>query len=154
MTYGRSLRPMTLDPWILLVDLLACYRLTRLITKDSLLQEVRWWILQRWPSELTTYPAEIVDQIDTAAGVTTGQVAATGRLVYLSNEVDDDGENVWKPVKVYKWTELVECPYCASVWLAFGVLALRVWWDWWQYPAIALALAGGVALIFSRLDTE
>jgi hypothetical protein len=147
MTYGRSLRPMTLDPWILLVDLLACYRLTRLITKDSLLQEVRWWILQRWPNEGTEFPDSIVEDKSDEGSVTLGRLVGTGTPVYL----DEDG---WKAEKVYKITELIECPYCASVWLAFGVLALRVWWDWWQYPAIALALAGGVALIFSRLDTE
>ena len=43
---------------ILLIDILACYRLTRLITKDSLLQEVRWWILATGPED-TTFPDEM-----------------------------------------------------------------------------------------------
>jgi hypothetical protein len=153
MTYGRSLRPMTLDPWILLVDLLACYRLTRLITKDSLLQEVRWWILQRWPSGDTEYPDNIVASTFQADG-TVDTTLPNGLPVFKSAKTDEDGDPIWLPFKTYKITELIECPYCASVWLAFGVLALRVWWDWWQYPAIALALAGGVALIFSRLDND
>lgn len=41
-----------------------------------------------------------------------------------------------------------------SVWLAFAVVALRVGWEWWQYPALGLALAGVVALIFLTVDYE
>ena len=145
---------MTLDPWILLIDLLAVYRLTRLITKDSLLQEVRWWILQRWPNEGTEFPDAIVTPLATIVGDLPRGTLESGTEVFKSSKVDSDGDPIWLPLKTYKITELIECPYCASVWLAFGVMALRVWWDWWQYPAIALALAGGVALIFSRLDTE
>ena len=74
--------------------------------------------------------------------------------VYLAEPDDEDGEGVWKPDRVYKFTELMECPFCASAWLAFGGVALRAWWDWWQYPAVALALAGVVALIFAELDTQ
>jgi hypothetical protein len=137
---------MDLDPLILLIDLLAIYRLTRLVTKDSLLDTPRHWLLQRWPSELTTYPENIVSDREMTDVGLIGKLP-TGIAVYL----DEEG---WKALEPKKWPELLECPYCASVWLAFAVLAMRVWWDWWQYPAIALALAGGVALIFSRWDNE
>lgn len=142
---------MALDPLLILIDILAVYRLTRLIVKDTLLQEARWWILRRWPSELTTYPDVIVEEQRINEGMVTGLVQ--GRTpVYLSTS--DSGEDEWRAIKVFKWTELVECVYCASVWVAFAVLALRVWWDWWQWPALGLAIAGVVALIFSRLDTD
>lgn len=138
---------MPADPLMLLIDLLAVYRLTRLITKDTLLQEIRWWILQRWPNGDTEFPENIVTNVEKADGT-----LANGLPVFRSTKTDEDGDPIWLPYKTYKITELVECPYCASVWIAFGVLALRVWWDWWQYPALALALAGGVALIFAKLD--
>lgn len=143
---------MPLDPFVLLVDLLAVYRLTRLIVKDSLLQEVRWWILQRWPNEGTEFPDAIVSFRPSSEGG--GAYLPSGVEVYKSTRTDSDGDPIWLPLKTHKITELIECPYCASVWLAFGVLALRVWWDWWQYPALALALAGGVALIFAKLDND
>lgn len=143
---------MILDPLILLIDLLAVYRLTRLIVRDTLFQEARWKILQRWPSSVTTFPDAIVEDKGNVDGHSYGRVGS--QVVFLSNKTDEDGDPVWLPERTYKWTELIECPYCASVWVAFGVVALRVWWDWWQYPALALALAGGVALIFSKLDTE
>lgn len=139
-----------LDPLTLLVDLLCVYRLTRLVVKDSLLNEVRWWILRRWPSALTTFPDNIVDNQTKIGEMTVGDIE--GRTsVYLA-EGDDQDE--WRAIKTFKVTELIECVYCASIWVAFAVLGLRVWWDWWQYPALALGLAGGVALIFSRWDTE
>lgn len=133
------------DPLVLLIDLLAVYRLTRLVVKDSILDKPRHWILQRWPSELTTFPDDLVLDRHTSQGITIGSVGKND--VYL----DEEG---WKALYPHKLTELIECVYCASVWIAFGVLALRVWWDWWQYPAIALALAGGVALIFAKLDND
>ena len=147
-----------MDPLTLLIDLLAVYRLSRLITKDSLLQEVRWWILQRWPNEGTEFPDSIVVVVDPPtmpqAKTVYGRIEFTDTTVFKSNKTDAEGDPIWLPLETHKITELIECPYCASVWLAFGVMALRVWTDWWQYPAIALALAGAVALIFARLDND
>lgn len=136
-----------LDPLLLIVDLLAIYRLTRLVTKDSLLNVPRWWILRRWPSEDTTFPSSLVVDRVTSGGMELGVLSDSRVPVYL----DEEG---WKADNPHKWSELLECPFCASVWVAFAVVALRVWWDWWQYPALALALAGGVALIFTRWDNE
>lgn len=144
---------MTFDPLMLLIDLLAVFRLTRLVVKDSLLNGPRWWILNRWPSELTTFPDASVTDRRTVEGHTYGQLA-TGVGVFLSSKTDDEGDPLWEADKTYKLSELVECPFCVSIWLAFAVVALRVWWGWWQYPAVALALAGVVALIFARLDNE
>lgn len=144
------------DPLLLLLDVLVCYRLARLVVKDSLLQEVRWWILNRWPSELTTYPGEIVvpPRLDSTVDTVLSTLKESGREVFLSAETDEDGMNLWKPVKTYKLTELIECVYCASVWISFGVMALNPWHGWLMYFGTSLAVAGGVALIFSRLDTE
>ncbi len=147
-----------MDPWLFLIDALVVYRLTRLITKDTLFQEVRWWILRRWPSELTTYPDDLITNRQVADGITLGEVEDTP--VFLAEKdgqdhlpIDQRGSE-WRALDTYKLTELLECPYCASVWIAFVVVALRFWWGWWQYPASALALAGVVALIFARLDNE
>ena len=142
-----------MDPLTLIVDLLACYRLTRLVTKDSLLDQVRWWLLRRWPNADTTFPDQIVLERETSKGVTTGTLES-GRLVFMSSQVDQDGDPLWMGAKTFKWSELIECPYCASVWLAFIVIGLRQWWDWWQWMGLGLALAGVVALVFARLDNE
>lgn len=133
--------------FLLLIDVLAVYRLTRLVTKDTLFQEARWWILRRWPSELTTFPRAVIKVEGTRAFL-----EDTGREVFLVENGTADPD--WMAVKPYKWTELLECPFCASVWIAIAVVAMRVWWDWWQYPALALALAGLVSLVFLLADKD
>jgi hypothetical protein len=142
-----------MDPWLFVVDALAVYRLTRLIVRDSLLDPLRWWILNRWPTADTTFPDNLVVERHTVDKHWVGKLV-TGVDVWLSTKTDDDGDPLWEADRTYKATELIECGFCASIWIAFGVVALRQWWGWWQYPALALALAGVVALIFARWDTE
>lgn len=139
-----------LDPLVLLIDLLAVYRLTRLITKDTLLQEIRWWILQRWPNEGTEFPANIVTDINKANGA-----LANGLPVFRSTKEDEDGDSIWLPLRTYKITELLECPWCASYWVAAIVVALRTFIPTpWGYVAVTLAFSALVGLIFTRLDNS
>lgn len=137
--------------FLLLIDALAVYRLTRLVTKDTLFQEARWWILRRWPSEITTFPPGVVLSDVAGDHQTIGHLFDSGREVFLA---EGDNEPEWVATKTYKWTELLECPFCASVWIAGAVVAMRVYWDWWQYPALALALAGLVSLVFLLADKD
>lgn len=143
------------DPLLLLLDVLACYRLSRLLVKDSLLQEVRWWILNRWPSAMTEFPDAIVfpGGFDESGNIT-DPVLESGVRVFKSNKTDEDGDPIWLPLKTYKLTELIECVYCASVWIAFAVMALNPWHGWLLYVGTSLAVAGAVALIFSTLDRD
>lgn len=142
-----------MDPFLFVVDLLAVYRLARLVTKDSLFDRPRWWILNRWPSEQTTFPDNLVLERRTEDGHVYG-ILKSGVHVYMTAKVDDEGDPLWEADRTYKLSELVECPFCVSVWLAFAVVALRVGWDWWQYPALGLGLAGAVALIFTLWDRD
>lgn len=133
--------------WFLaLIDVLACYRLTRLIVKDSLFQEARWWVLRRWPSELTTFPESIVTKDEEYPN--RGWLTEPGPALFKT----EDGE--WVAEGTYKLTELLECGWCASLWVATGVVALRSLWDWWQYPALVLALSALASLILSLADND
>jgi len=46
-----------------------------------------------------------------------------------------------------KLAELVECPYCVSVWAALGVVFVAPRLPWWKPLRFALALAGLVAVL-------
>lgn len=142
-----------IDPLLLLVDLLAVFRLTRLVVKDSLLNGPRWWILRRWPSELTTFPDALVADRRTVDGHKVGQLA-TGVGVFLSSKTDDEGDPLWEADRTHKLTELIECSWCASFWVATGVVMLEAWWDWWQYPALVLAFSAVTGLIARHWDNE
>lgn len=125
---------MTLD---LLVDALAVYRASRIVTADSITERpraeiVRWSYGGRLPSPFR-WSAErrrfVTDQ--QPAGV----VAASSDVV----KVDDD------PPKV---AELVTCYWCSGMYVALGAVAARRWAPGlWGLLSRALALSAAGALI-------
>lgn len=103
---------MTHSFWWLLVDALATFRLTVLVTADAITDRWRDWIRRRgW-----TYDAgrpELPIPVPTMLG-------ARFRALHT----------------------LVTCPWCISIWLAAGVVIVtRLVPDVWQYAAMALALS-------------
>jgi hypothetical protein len=109
--------------WWLLVDALAIYRLTRLVTVDTLTDPARKRLLdaaKRIAFDVAT------SNMNRPTPVTTN---GYGRL----------------------W-ELVTCPWCISVWIAVPVVALtRLAPVVWQYPALTLALAAVAGIVSERL---
>lgn len=87
----------------LLVDALACHRLTRLVTEDVIFNKWRAKIYEKWP------PTED------------------------------------------KWSYVLTCPWCASVWLAGGIVAARsLFPKAWTPAAKLLALSSLTGLVMER----
>jgi hypothetical protein len=109
----------------LILDVAACYRLTRLVTKDVLL--VNWrdnMIRQAYKATDTPF--------------NTGQVIAPGDWAVLA-EGDPDAP---------KLAKLVTCRWCMSIWVAAGILAgRRVAPRSWDAVARMLTIASAGALI-------
>lgn len=143
---------MTLDPLILLIDLLAVWRLTRLVTKDDFppIKHLRDWILRRWPSDDAEFaPDEVeVDMPDEPQ-----DWRQFGKIVGTTTRVEWNGL-AWVAVDGHWFGKLISCLWCASVWIAAGVVALRYFVEpFWQWPALLLALAGAAALIAAKVDS-
>lgn len=86
----------------MLTDCAACYRLTRLLQRDSITEPLREWLRPRLPGQLV---------------------------------------------------ELLECPWCLSVWVGAGVVAgRRAAPRLWKPLATALALSAVTGLVMSQVD--
>lgn len=127
--------------WLqLLLLVLAAYRLTRILTTDSISEAARdrlyhWaWIEQGEPGYEAAYlHARMLDQ-------------------------DTDGT---QPLPRASWrtyvNELGNCPWCMGVWVSY---ALTAWWAWgWRdgmqvtvFLVTGLAVAGGQGFLASRRD--
>jgi len=121
------------DPILLVIDALAIFRLSRLITTDSLLDASRNWLLRRWPGTDTEFYETAMREVRT-------------ELTRLSGSVPP----VWIAAKPHWFGTWVECVWCVSVAVAVGVVAARQWWDWWQWPALVAAGSAAAGWIHSR----
>lgn len=117
------------------LDALAVHRLTRLVTDDELTRPWRdktvehAYVHGRWLGGRTDLRTE-----ELAAAVATG-------VIDWSEAVEQDDN----PPKV---ATLVTCRWCASVWIAAGVLvARRVAPSWWAPAARLLALSSVSTLL-------
>lgn len=140
-------------PTDLAVDAIACYRLTRLATKDVLTQRLRDGIIRSAylrtdrHAHLFTPPASIYGGLNPT---TPPSIAAS---------LGDDGPGAWQ-----RWTDddphppklatLITCRWCAGMWIAFLVVTLRIFaprpWNW---VARALVAASAAALL-ARLEDD
>lgn len=115
----------------LLLDFLAVFRLARLVTTDTLTEGLR-------------------DKIVEAAYITDGrgEVKAGTADSWSRDVVADDPH----PPKL---AVLITCPWCSSVYLAFGVVILRrVVPRLWAPISEALAMSAVAGLVASNLDHE
>lgn len=117
----------------LLLDALATFRLTKLVTHDTLTVEARESLIAgayRWAGR-----------------------EEWGREQLISNcpsWAEDVVPNDCDPPKL---AVLVSCPWCSGMWIAIGVVALRrLVPRWWAPLAKALALSAAAGLTAENLQ--
>lgn len=116
-----------------LVDALATFRLSRLVTADQLTAGQRERIISWAYNRNGTRPV-------TAALIDQGGVG--GWVDHVENDPD-------APALAY----LITCGWCSSVWVGAGVVLARRWFPrLWGPVAEALALSAVAGLIAERLD--
>lgn len=120
--------------WLaLVVDVLACHRLVRIVTKDVITARPRRAVIN-W-----AYARKMGDQWDDD-----GTVGDLEPMVEADMRED--------PAGTPKLAVLVICRWCCGTWVAIGVVAAQ--WavpDMWQYPATALALSSASTFL-ARLE--
>lgn len=115
----------------LAVLVLAVARVARLVTADTITEPLRQRILERWPGPLTQFTGDAVtDQETTRHGKPLMRV---GDAYYAESPSFVGG--------------VVECHWCAGVWIAAALVASFVLWPdvvWWPLVALAVAHTAGI----------
>jgi hypothetical protein len=125
---GRTATDARPDPLVLLTDVLATYRLTRLATVDVIAEPARRAVLRR----TAALPADATVEEDPR----------------VAQDVVEDLE---EPPRL---ATLVTCRWCAGVWIAAGVSVARlVAPAVWDPVARGLALSAG-AVLLARLEDD
>lgn len=130
------------DPVVLVIDALAIYRLSRLVTSDTLLDTPRNWLLRRWPGEDTSFYDSMIEGIGSAYPVIAGTLNPV--------RIESENPRVWFPLSPHWFGTWAECVWCVSVAVAVVVVAARQWWDWWQWPALVAAGSAAAGWIHNR----
>lgn len=107
-----------------MLDALAAYRLTRLITVDDILHEPR---------------EAIVEAAYVAAGQHSARRAAAEATTWAETAIADEHD-------APKLATLVTCRWCCGVWCALAVVVLRRF-GWWRPVRDVLAVGACAALI-------
>lgn len=140
----------SLDVLILVLAALSAYRLSVLIAEDLISEPLREFWQRRWPVADFFYPeSKVVTQDATQL---TGYARAwpfKREVIYI--------DGFWRNAKVYRTGSLIECFYCVSVWVAFGITvatyeSMGLPYDW-QFVLNFLGIAAGAEIInnvFSR----
>lgn len=115
----------------LVVDAIAVYRLTKLATDDSITQPIR-------------------DRIIEAAYATQGRVEHERRAFEEHEGAMREGD--WQRIveeddEPPKLAALVTCRWCASMWVALGLVAVVRRARWWPAMSDALAFSAAGALL-------
>lgn len=105
----------------LLVDAAAVYRLTRLVTADSIAEPIR----DQWVRSVYAWAGRPVPDADDRE---------------LAEAVMDDPDHP-------KMVELATCRWCSGMWLALGVVFVARRFRWWPAMADALACSAAAALL-------
>lgn len=120
------------------VDALATYRLTRLVVTDSLLDEIRTGTLI-WLGEECRRCDHVIDAHSQPPGQPPRcTIIGCSCALYVPRHP--------------KLAELLECPWCVSIWIAAGVVAARRIAPRLWGPIAALLAASTIAGVLSRDD--
>ncbi len=109
----------------LLVDGLACYRLTRLVTADTITRPIREQVYR---------------------------FAYAGELDYIVGDLDAAVDDDMAEHKAPHLAELVRCRWCCSVWVAAGIVVARRLIPHWWAPVAELLAGSAVAVLISGLE--
>lgn len=128
-------------PLSLIISALAVFRLAVFIGEDAFppIAWLREKILARWPSEDTRFTVTEVDQdIEDKAWY----IAGTGR------EVIQVEAGQWIALTPSKWSKVITCVWCSSMWIAGGAFALDYHYPQvWVPASVILALSAVAGLI-------
>jgi hypothetical protein len=114
--------------WFLAVDALAVYRLAVLFSQDKITDWLRTGLRERG---YQTVSVAALGGERTTVVHRPGIIAASSRWLF----------------------ELVECPWCVSIWFAaLAVILTRFWPEGWQYPAMLLALSAVAGWLGERTN--
>lgn len=120
------------NPWLVAINLLAAFRITRLVVADAfpfgpLRLRVSDWANERW--------------------------APLQRVLGKNTEVQP-GDNV--KVTAYDGNAplayLITCPWCAGPYVSVAVALLASTGTWWVYPAAVLAASAVIGLLATLTD--
>jgi hypothetical protein len=132
---------------------LAVARVTRLVNEDVLTEGPRVWLLTRirdWHWRGYARLAEEYQQAHrniVAPGLTEDERAGISRRIDdLEIELHADGQRREAAAKESKLAYLVECPWCASIWVSLP--AVIIWWNW---PTAWWALGPAALLAWSMI---
>lgn len=122
-----------------LIDALAAYRITRLVTRDVITKRLREHVL----AMIYSGRPEPRQQIDVSRA---GHISTVpGKAIEFDSLVD---RVEWERDHAPKLATLLLCPWCVGVWVGFGVMVLRrVMPRVWSPIADGLALGALAALI-------
>lgn len=143
-----------MDGWLFLLDALAIWRLTRLVTTDDFppIKAAREWVLRRWPSSDTEFTDDEIDAAEwpeepEAGWEPHGWVKETRTPVVWTGEA-------WSPRDGHWLGKLITCPWCTSVWVGLGFVPLLPPMPLTvvSYLGLVMAFSGLAGLISSRLD--
>jgi hypothetical protein len=123
------------NPWLVAVNLLAAFRLTRLVIADAfpfgpLRLRITDWATERWTPGIKMTSGSIVD-----------------------NPLTEADQRAWT---AYDGTAplayLVTCPWCVGPYVSVIVALLASTGGWWTYPAAVLASSAVIGLLATLTD--
>lgn len=127
----------TNNPWLIAVNVLAAFRITRLIVADAfpfgpLRLRISDWANDRWG------PLQ--------------RVLAKDKVLATTNLRSGDVIKVTAYDGAAPLAYLITCPWCASPYVAVAVALLASTGTWWVYPAAVLAVSAIVGLLATLTD--
>jgi hypothetical protein len=140
----------------LVVDALAVFRLTRLVTRDDFppIKRAReaWW--RRWPDDGQVLDDDLVRRDEMRTGPPNVGEQGVARLDGRDYNVVSTGQQ-WIAEEGHPLGILIGCPWCTSVYVGAGVvLARRIAPGLWDPFAKLLAFSAVAGIIAINLDSE